>query len=276
MLKSKDANHIQKKYDTLVAQFYNEERNSFHVQKEARKQIMERLKLITDQRPRPKKIIDLATGTGELIQMLKEQYPDSEIWGLDLSSKMIEKAQQINANLSNVYYVNDNALHVSHHFRREIDLVVIQFLLSYIDLDQILKQLNLVVQPKGLVAITNTTLHSFPELFQITKTYYEKYFFKKLSQEAIAKSTFVPQSEDEICEKLVQNGYKVLDRQKLPTPVVFKDYDEFYYFGTSRGWFLQAFDRIPKFLNIILKQITKKHFPLKTHIDASMIIAEKQ
>ena len=131
------------------------------------------------------------------------------------------------------------------------------------------------IKPGGTLAITSTTLKSFSELLNITKRFYKLFFLKDLDYATIAKVSFVPQTADDLCRILEENGYNILKREPLETSVTFKNYSQLYFFGTSRGWFLQVFDYINPVFNFVLKILSKKYFPISTCVNAITIIAVK-
>lgn len=275
MKKSKNHKHIQSKYDKLVSKTYNEAHSRFDVQSEARVQLLKQFKDYEAQIGQPKNILDLATGTGELLHDLSNRYPEAKIWGLDLSEKMIEKARELNQNNPKIKFITDNALHIDQHFKQELDLLIMQFLLSYVDSHQLFSKLNPLINPGGFISITSTTLESYPEILEKSKKLYKKIFFKDIDDKMISSVSYIPKSHKHLCSILEDHGFKIINDQLLKKKIVFNSYDEFRYFAVDRGWFLQAFDHINPISNFIIKMISKKIFPFSTHVNASIILAQK-
>lgn len=273
-MKSKDQQHIKARYEE-VSKAYDEAHLQFDIQAIARKQLFEQFKKNASYLGNPRQILDLASGTGNLLFELGSAFPDALLHGLDLSEKMTEKARKRNSKNPNIKFVTGDALCVDQFFTQELDLLIAQFLLAYVDTAELLKKVNLVLKPGGVIAITSTTLESFPEILNTIKKIHKRILLRELPEERIESYSFVPKSQKVLCESLFMHGFEVFDQKLLQTSITFQSFEEFRYFAIDRGWFLQAFDHINVVSEFILKLVTRPLFPFTTTLNASMILARK-
>ena len=174
---------------------------------------------------KPKKILDVATGTGDLAVELSKLKPDSII-GVDISEGMlnigIEKMKKKNLDYMISLEVGD-----SEKLRFEdntFDAVTVAFgVRNYENLNKGLKDMNRVLKPGGIVAILE---FSKPKSFPF-KNIYNLYFnsilplFGKMVSSHNSAYTYLPESvqsfaEDEAFIKEMQEaGYKNCSQQRL-------------------------------------------------------------
>lgn len=96
---------------------------------------------------KPKTILDLCTGTGDLAGILKEKYPEAKIVGVDFSPQMLEIARQkypeiefLEADCTNLPFEDES-----------FDLCVISFGLRNIeDMGKTIAEIHRVLRPYGL------------------------------------------------------------------------------------------------------------------------------
>lgn len=83
-----------------------------------------------------KTIIDLATGTGSVANIIQKKYPDAKVIGVDLSKYMLEVARKKNNKIE--WIVNDAST-----FKKKADFIVISFALHDLPIEsrqQLIKQ----------------------------------------------------------------------------------------------------------------------------------------
>lgn len=96
---------------------------------------------------KPKTILDLCTGTGDLAGLLKEKYPEAKVVGVDFSPQMLEIARQkypeiefLEADCTNLPFEDES-----------FDLCVISFGLRNIeDMGKAIAEIHRVLRPYGL------------------------------------------------------------------------------------------------------------------------------
>lgn len=85
-------------------------RESSHMQKRWAKEILESI----DVQP-PKTILDVGSGDGDITVKIAEQFPDASVFGLDLSEKMVNYANQQHFKQENLKFIIGDAIKLPFH-----------------------------------------------------------------------------------------------------------------------------------------------------------------
>ncbi|MER3555108.1 MAG: bifunctional demethylmenaquinone methyltransferase/2-methoxy-6-polyprenyl-1,4-benzoquinol methylase UbiE [Meiothermus sp.] len=103
---------------------------------------------------RPKRILDLATGTGDIALLLKKLAPEAEVVGGDFAPPMLELARQKASKAGlEINFVEADALALPFPEER-FDAITIAFgFRNFADYDQALRELYRVLAPGGRLAI---------------------------------------------------------------------------------------------------------------------------
>jgi len=174
---------------------------------------------------KPKKILDVATGTGDLAIELSKLKPESII-GVDIAEKMLEigkqkiKKKKLDKIISMEVGDSENLRFYDHYF----DAVTVAFgVRNYENLQKGLKEMRRVLKPGGMVAILE---FSKPKSFPF-KNIYNLYFntllptFGKAVSTHDSAYTYLPESvqsfaEDEAFLKEMKDaGYKNCRQKRL-------------------------------------------------------------
>lgn len=105
--------------------------------------------------PASPRILEVGCGTGKNIQLLEYLFPDSMIYGIDLSKAMLKKARK-KVDSRQVTLINQpygtKDLEVE-----PFDLILFSYSLSMVgdDIDQILQQVYEDLKPKGVIAVVD-------------------------------------------------------------------------------------------------------------------------
>lgn len=86
-MRKESRKELTKKYFNSTAEDYNQSHDGKFVQC-MYQEIVERVKVL-----KPKRVLDLGCGNGNVIQLLKSRIP-SQYYGLDISEKMIEETKK--------------------------------------------------------------------------------------------------------------------------------------------------------------------------------------
>ncbi|MBS3121344.1 class I SAM-dependent methyltransferase [Candidatus Woesearchaeota archaeon] len=106
-----NANHpsyYRKGFDTWIPSFYDlfVSIALFGNQDKIREMFVNKLK---EQGKRPKKILDMATGTGDVAIKLKKAFPEADVTGIDLSTEMLAFAKKkADKNLLDISFIQQN------------------------------------------------------------------------------------------------------------------------------------------------------------------------
>ncbi|MDA3905145.1 MAG: class I SAM-dependent methyltransferase [Bacteroidales bacterium] len=116
----------------------------------------EMLWMILDYVPKdlnPKRIVDLGCGTGNLSEVILNQYPESDLIAVDLSTSILDIAAKRLENYPNIKYLNEdfNALDFK---TGSIDLAVSSIALHHLtdkEKEKLLKKIYSWLSPKGIL-----------------------------------------------------------------------------------------------------------------------------
>lgn len=118
-----------------------------------------------------KYILDVGVGNGRSTQRLVKSFPDSEIYGIDISEKAIEQAKKMRGNSAIIFEVKDvmNTKYPSAYF----DLIcVYQNHFHWSDLEQGLSELNRILTNDGTIIIAceiSKVSYYLPDFMEVEK-----------------------------------------------------------------------------------------------------------
>ncbi len=138
--------------------------------------------------PPQARILDVATGTGDVALMLRRRHPDSEVIGLDLTPAMVARAQRKDPGGTVAWCVGDGlALPFAD---RSFDGVISAFMLRNVpDVRAALAEQVRVVKPGGrVVCLEMTWPRRFPmaQLFKLYFFYWTPFMGKLISGDGVA------------------------------------------------------------------------------------------
>ncbi|MDO5654774.1 MAG: bifunctional demethylmenaquinone methyltransferase/2-methoxy-6-polyprenyl-1,4-benzoquinol methylase UbiE [Flavobacteriaceae bacterium] len=134
------------------------------------------VKLISEQQP--SKILDVATGTGDLAIALAQKIPNAQITGFDLSAGMLEygrekiKAKNLNHQIQMIQGDAENMPFEDNSF----DAITVAFgVRNFENLEKGLKEIHRVLKPGGTFLILE---FSQPQVFPVKQVY--NFYFKNI------------------------------------------------------------------------------------------------
>ena len=174
---------------------------------------------------KPKRILDIATGTGDLAIELAKLNPD-EIIGADIAVDMLKIGEEKvkSKNLSNVIKMESGDSENLRFDNDYFDAVTVAFgVRNYENLLEGLKEMNRVMRKNGLVAILEFSKpHSFP--FKNIYNFYFKNILPgvgKLVSKNDEAYTYLPESvqkfpeNEDFMQVMAQAGYKNITQKRL-------------------------------------------------------------
>lgn len=147
----------------------------------------------------PTKILDIATGTGDLALAAAKRFPDAQVWGLDIANQMLEvgrekiKQQQLSGQITMELGDSEQINHADNTF----DAVLCAYgTRNFQDLVKGLEEMHRVLRPGGKVAILE---FSHPRQFPVKQVFgfYFKYIlplFGRLISRHSSAYTYLPES----------------------------------------------------------------------------------
>ncbi len=121
----------------------------------------------------PKKVLDLACGTGILTMAIAEKFPKCEVVGVDISADYLQVAwrKTYKNKIKNVSFV----LSAAEEFTAssQFDAVTASYLAKYADLPLLIKNLSGIIAPGGVIIFHDFTYPKNPSLQSLFEGYFK-------------------------------------------------------------------------------------------------------
>lgn len=168
MVKSKEQ-HVHEVFES-ISNNYDQMNSviSFQMHVQWRKDTMQRMGV-----KKGAKALDVCCGTADWTIALAEAVgPTGDVKGLDFSESMLEVGKQKTANIDNIELIHGNAMELPFD-DNTFDYVTIGFGLRNVpDYMQVLRELNRVVKPGGMVVCLETSQSEIPVYRQLFRFYF--------------------------------------------------------------------------------------------------------
>lgn len=227
------------------------------------------------------KVLDLGVGDGSFLTKLSEFMPLSDFTGIDVSSKMLDRARSSLPITTIETSATQASQFLPHHSQ---DLVLAHFINAYIPIQKLFDEAKLLTRSNGHFSIITTTYESFPKAQQQLAEFIAKesilskivgHYYK-----GIIKNTTVATGHDELVDAFTAHQFEIVDYQRLQIPIRLENIEELAIFGIEGTWFLNSLSikMLPKqFLIQRLKRLFSKIFTFPyqdTHI-IDVVLARK-
>ncbi|MEE1132723.1 MAG: demethylmenaquinone methyltransferase [Caryophanon sp.] len=195
MVKSKEQ-HVHEVFES-ISNNYDKMNSviSFQMHVQWRKDTMQRMGV-----PKGAKALDVCCGTADWTIALSEAVgPTGEVKGLDFSESMLEVGKQKTANIPNIELIHGNAMALPFE-DNTFDYVTIGFGLRNVpDYMQVLRELNRVVKPGGMVVCLETSQSEIPVYRQLFRFYFTYIMpvFGKLFAKSYKEYSWLQESANE-------------------------------------------------------------------------------
>jgi SAM-dependent methyltransferase len=220
-------------------------------------------------------------GNGSFLKKLKGWLPNAEYTGVDISPAMLGEARAALPLTTIEASVSQASHFLPHHSQ---DLVLAHFINAFIPLNTLFEQANLLTRANGHFSLVTTTYDSFPGaqeqlaefiasdtiLSSIVGHYYK----------SIVKNTTVAAGLEELMQTFNENGFDVIEHERIKVPIVLRNIEELAQFGIEGTWFLNTLSirMLPKsFILQRIKRLFTKIFTFPytdTHI-IDIVLAKK-
>ena len=164
-------------------------------------------------------VLDIGCGTGNSLSELLKHVNPPQINGLDLSNEMLQVAS---SKIPQLNYVCDIALNMDKHFALQSnDIVLLHFLLAYVDRNQLFTKIYHQLTPGGVFSLCTTTVDNtggyFKQVMASGKLdFLKKFPFKCDMNKALQNyMRYMPANNKSIEEQLKQHGFKILSSKSL-------------------------------------------------------------
>ena len=99
--------------------------------------------------PKLDTVLDVGTGTGEVIRKIKEKNPKANAIGLDVSFNMLKKAKE---KIKNAFYIKASAYNTPFK-NSSLDAVVSSLVFRHLDNERALKEFDRILKEDGYISI---------------------------------------------------------------------------------------------------------------------------
>jgi len=251
---------IEKMYDEIIAKDYDHD--EFQLLSESRnlaiKQIEKQASMV-----QVDTVLDLALGTGEILLAIKNIFPNAKFYGIDISQNMIAIAKQ----KMEINTFHDDAQNIGQYVQaNSFNLLIIHYILAYVDPEIIISEAVGLLQPGGLCSLATSTYDSFHTL--------QKLASKFMSPEALRAKANVPENSDDLKELLKMAGLEIIENILFKQQLEFSDLNQLYNWGMSSSWLTQYFSSFTKEQWEMISAIPNI-FPIKDEFQSRIILAKK-
>jgi ubiquinone/menaquinone biosynthesis C-methylase UbiE len=263
---------LEKLYDT-IAETYNQ-KASADVLSAANNTAFS---LIAQHVKQPTSILGLGVGDGVCLLPYQEQYPEAELYGLDVSENMLKKAQELlNCEVFHGDISQTSALVTNNKF----DLILAHFVSAYVPVSTTLQECKKTLRESGLVSLVTNTSASFSKMQNVlAKLGKSSNPFNKLVSfhvKKALKTIYVPRDTAHLQQLFEDNGFKLHELKTLDIPVNLKTEMDVFDFFVNGGWFASGLVHplLPKcFFHKIVKRLIHEHVSLPYKDTLQVVIA---
>ncbi|NEQ67269.1 MAG: methyltransferase domain-containing protein [Symploca sp. SIO2D2] len=251
---------IEKMYDQIIAKDYD--RDEFNLLSESRNIVISQIRK-NGSMVQVDTVLDLALGTGEILLEIKKIFPNSKFYGIDISQKMMAIAKQ----KMEINTFHDDAQNIGKYMQpNSINLLIIHYILAYVNPGIIISEAVRLLQPGGLCSIATSTYDSFKTL--------QKLASKFLSPEALRAQANIPENSDTLKELLKIAGLEIIENIIFKKQLEFSDLNQLYNWGINSSWLTQYFSSFTREQWEMISA-TPDIFPIKDEFQSTIILAKK-
>jgi SAM-dependent methyltransferase len=188
--------------------------------------------------------------------------PQARLVGVDLSRAMLDVTM---AKLPEAELLQDDAGHVRQHLPDgSVDLVLLHFVTTYLDVPTVLDDIAAVLRPGGLLSLVSSTYEAFPAVGALAA--------QLLGDDLLRALNPAPADGDELERAVRGAGLEVLDRRPFTAEVRFDSVTDLWEWGMTSGFFTHVLDGLPAEARARLPQLDVV-FPLRDEYRATVLLA---
>lgn len=263
-------------YDSIAAKY---DTDSFNILKHAHDAAIFQIKNHLQQAD---SILDLGMGTGNFIIALSKFIKFNQFTGVDLSSKMIARAQ---AKITFPWTaIVDSAQNINQYVAPlSQDLIIMQFLYDFVPPEQLLKICYQLLKPGGWLSIASTHKQQYQDKVFIAEYNKHAYLYDKLKiRDAINQSKTLG-SHSLHLDLIQQQGFTIVAENTLIEPILLKDAKQLWALFYDSGWMASYFSQFSTLSKTAIKgiayllQLPIFHtYPMKLNCHLSIVLAQKK
>lgn len=224
----------------------------FGITHDLHKQVYELIKPILP-KDTPFEVLDLPCGTGDMLKLIRNDFPEGKLSALDLSQDMIEEARKKFPE-GRIDFRQGNALEVDEIFEgKKFDLICLHLIFGYVDPRVLLEKCKKILKPGGHISIITSTWESLPQI--------QNYSFRFYSKEEVQGHAYCPKDGADTDKIASDAGFVKVNELRATKDLHFETYKDFYIFAHDGGWFTQYFYELPRLYYYIIRAIVPFFFP---------------
>ncbi len=208
-------------------------------------------------------VLDLAVGTGESLVAIQNAFPAAALNGIDLSEEMLRIAKS----KLKFHAIHDDVVNTEQHFSpSSVSLILMHFLTTFIDGEDIVSRTAKLLEPNGYYSIVSSTFQAFPRIYALARMV--------LPDEFIRDKNRAPENADTIVSFFKNTGLEVIAVEHFTKKVSFAHFEDFYSFGMSSGFFAHVLCHLDESQLAGLARM-EGIFPLEDHYRACAVLARR-
>ena len=166
--------------------------------------------------PQVENILDIGTGTGEIVKKLKETHQNSNIIGLDVSFNMLKKAKE---KVKNCFFIKASAYSLPFK-NNSLDAVLSSLVFRHLDNEKALEEFDRVLKKRGFIGILDITKPNkfiYKPIFFFSNVIFRpigEIIFSKEEYDYFMESIENSKTEKELEELFNKYGYRKVNSSK--------------------------------------------------------------
>ena len=129
---------------------------------------------------KPKRVLDLGCGTGNLTALIAANFPEAEIYALDISPDILKQCQKRFSNKTNIFYIEQSFEELSFE-DNYFDLIVSSIAIHHVNDNakmNLYKKVNEILKPGGIFEFADQTYGATEEIYQTHLNRWKKAAFE--------------------------------------------------------------------------------------------------
>ena len=175
--------------------------------------------------------VDLGVGTGNALRDLQQKIQLGNCTGFDISRGMLAQAARKTG--SSVKLIHADAAHATEHLAQQSqDLVLCHFLLSFMDMTDLLGLAQRLLRPGGLLSLATSTQESLSELHSV----HFPRASRLLGVQASMRKASTPRNHRQCLQALTSMGFEIVEDRLERQAVCFDSFDDVRSWALDSGW----------------------------------------
>jgi len=176
---------------------------------------------LIEKTPYISKVLDIGTGTGELIKKIKKEKKDSYCVGIDLSFQMLLKAKEKLKDEKDVFFIKADIYNPPFK-QQSFDNIFLSLSYRHLEHKKLIRQTNQILKKEGYISIFDTAKLKNKTLWKGFLFTVEKIFrpigyifFSKEEYDYFVESLYKSFTMEEIINLFDKDGYDVVYKRKI-------------------------------------------------------------